>query len=161
MIRSAVSWADSRRRSATITWAPSRASKSAVARPLPIVSPGVCPPPTTMAILSATRPGIVLRAASRKYRVLCHSEAKPKNPLLVHWVENRGSFATLRMTGPGICETQHLGALREKRLDACGDGLHVGAAAQPRREQAHDLALVPRTPGAALADSRLDGVFDI
>src|SRR5437764_4338547 len=55
-IRSTVSWAESRRRSATTTRAPSRASTSAVARPLPNVPPGVCPPPTTIAVLPSTRP---------------------------------------------------------------------------------------------------------
>src|SRR5262245_56016054 len=51
VIIAAVSRADSMRWSATQTRAPSRASSMAVARPLPIVAPGVCPPPTTIAIL--------------------------------------------------------------------------------------------------------------
>ncbi len=47
-----VSRADCRFRSTRRTLAPSRANRSAVARPLPIVSPGVCPAPTTIATLS-------------------------------------------------------------------------------------------------------------
>ena len=41
--------ADSRSRSTSSTFAPSRANRIAVARPFPIVSPGVCPAPTTIA----------------------------------------------------------------------------------------------------------------
>ena len=44
-----VSRADSRSRSTRNTRAPSRANSIAVARPFPIVSPGVCPAPTTIA----------------------------------------------------------------------------------------------------------------
>ena len=39
--------------------APSRANMMAVARPLPIVSPGVCPPPTTTATRPSKRPDMV------------------------------------------------------------------------------------------------------
>src|SRR5262249_10028272 len=46
-----VSSAASSRRSTTTTVAPSRANRIAVALPLPIVSPGVWPPPTTIATL--------------------------------------------------------------------------------------------------------------
>src|SRR5947209_2168824 len=56
LMRLTVSSADSRDRSATRTRAPSRASRMAVARPLPIVSPAIWPPPTTMATLPSTRP---------------------------------------------------------------------------------------------------------
>src|ERR1700760_1602338 len=54
-IRSSVSCADARSRSTHSTLAPSRAKVSAVARPLPMPSPGLCPAPTTMAILSCRR----------------------------------------------------------------------------------------------------------
>src|SRR5581483_1477500 len=54
-IRSTVSCADARSRSTHSTLAPSRAKVSAVARPLPMPSPGLCPAPTTMAILSFKR----------------------------------------------------------------------------------------------------------
>src|SRR5262245_4237079 len=57
--------AEPRSRSATHTRAPSRASTTAVARPLPIVCPGVWPPPTTIAALPSTRLAITrLPAAS-------------------------------------------------------------------------------------------------
>src|SRR5690606_13719829 len=52
----AVSSAASRDRSITSTRAPSRASTMAVARPLPIVSPGVWPPPKTAATFPSTLP---------------------------------------------------------------------------------------------------------
>src|SRR5260221_2873906 len=51
----AVSVADARLRSTARILAPSRAKRSAVARPLPMPSPGLWPAPTTMAILSARR----------------------------------------------------------------------------------------------------------
>src|ERR1700761_7939561 len=54
-IRSTVSCAEARSRSTQSTLAPSRAKVSAVARPLPMPSPGDCPAPTTMAILSFKR----------------------------------------------------------------------------------------------------------
>src|ERR1700741_4911794 len=54
-IRSTVSCADARLRSTHSTLAPSRAKVSAVARPLPIPSPGLCPAPTTIAIRSFSR----------------------------------------------------------------------------------------------------------
>ncbi len=54
-MRSTVSAADVRSRSTASTRAPSRANRSAVARPLPMVSPGVCPAPTTIATLSRNR----------------------------------------------------------------------------------------------------------
>src|ERR1700749_3022908 len=54
-IRSTVSCAEARSRSTHNTLAPSRANVSAVARPLPMPSPGLCPAPTTMAILSFRR----------------------------------------------------------------------------------------------------------
>jgi len=44
----AVSRAESMSRSASITRAPSRASSSEAARPVPMVSPGDCPAPTTI-----------------------------------------------------------------------------------------------------------------
>src|SRR5262249_15085858 len=54
-IRSTVSCADARSRSTQSTFAPSRAKVSAVARPLPMPSPGLWPAPTTIAILSFRR----------------------------------------------------------------------------------------------------------
>src|SRR5580704_8768068 len=54
-IRSTVSCAEARSRSTHSTFAPSRAKVSAVARPLPMPSPGLWPAPTTMAILSFRR----------------------------------------------------------------------------------------------------------
>ena len=54
-----VSSADPSSRSTTTTLAPSRANVSAVARPLPIVSPGVCPPPITTATRPSKRPDMV------------------------------------------------------------------------------------------------------
>src|SRR5260221_4794338 len=51
----AVSSADSRRRSTASTFAPSRAKRKTVARPLPMPSPGLWPAPTTMATFSASR----------------------------------------------------------------------------------------------------------
>src|SRR5215813_10089340 len=54
-IRSTVSWAEARSRSTHSTLAPSRAKVSAVARPLPMPSPGLCPAPTTMATRSFRR----------------------------------------------------------------------------------------------------------
>src|SRR4051794_8782343 len=57
LIIATVSSARSSSRSTQRTSAPSRANRIAIARPLPIVSPGVCPAPTTMAVLSASRPG--------------------------------------------------------------------------------------------------------
>src|SRR6202035_4268757 len=51
----AVSCAEDRLRSTQSTVAPSRAKVSAVARPLPMPSPGLWPAPTTMAILSFKR----------------------------------------------------------------------------------------------------------
>src|SRR5580704_12416330 len=54
-IRSTVSCAASRRWSTHSTFAPSRAKVSAVARPLPMPSPGLWPAPTTMATLSFKR----------------------------------------------------------------------------------------------------------
>src|SRR3954451_4468144 len=51
-----VSSAELRSRSTTRTRAPSRANSNAVARPLPIVSPGVCPPPTTTAVFPSSLP---------------------------------------------------------------------------------------------------------
>src|SRR5258708_1225911 len=51
----AVSVADARLRSAARILAPSGAKRSAVARPLPMPSPGLWPAPTMMAILSARR----------------------------------------------------------------------------------------------------------
>src|ERR1700751_3446722 len=50
-----VSSALARLRSTHRTLAPSRAKVSAVARPLPMPSPGLCPAPTTMATLSFRR----------------------------------------------------------------------------------------------------------
>ena len=52
---SAVCWARSAIRSTQRTVAPSWAKSWAMAAPLPIVSPGVCPAPTTTTILPATR----------------------------------------------------------------------------------------------------------
>src|ERR1700759_2395733 len=52
---STVSCAEARSRSTHNTFAPSRAKVSAVARPLPMPSPGDCPAPTTMATLSFKR----------------------------------------------------------------------------------------------------------
>src|ERR1700721_3050778 len=54
-IMSTVSWADARLRSTHSTRAPSRAKVSAVARPLPMPSPGLWPAPTTMAMRSFKR----------------------------------------------------------------------------------------------------------
>src|SRR6201985_1400920 len=54
-IRSTVSCAESRSRSTHSTLAPSRAKVSAVARPLPMPSPGLWPAPTTMATRSFRR----------------------------------------------------------------------------------------------------------
>src|SRR5882757_2803479 len=52
---STVSWADSILRSTHSTFAPSRAKVRAVARPLPMPSPGLWPAPTTMATRSFRR----------------------------------------------------------------------------------------------------------
>ena len=54
-ISSTVSCAESMSRSTASTWAPSRANSNAVARPLPMVGPGVWPAPTTIAILLFSR----------------------------------------------------------------------------------------------------------
>src|SRR5215831_1703123 len=54
-IMSTVSSAEARLRSTHRTAAPSRAKVSAVARPLPMPSPGLCPAPTTMATRSFRR----------------------------------------------------------------------------------------------------------
>src|SRR5690349_9126773 len=54
-IMSTVSCADLRSRSTQTTLAPSRANVRAVARPLPMPSPGLWPAPTTMATLSCRR----------------------------------------------------------------------------------------------------------
>src|SRR3569832_2021386 len=54
-IRPAVSFAEARLRSTHNTDAPSRAKVIAVARPLPMPSPGLWPAPTTIAILSFSR----------------------------------------------------------------------------------------------------------
>src|SRR6202047_1579226 len=54
-IMSTVSWADLTLRSTHSTHAPSRAKRKAVARPLPMPSPGLWPAPTTTAILSLSR----------------------------------------------------------------------------------------------------------
>src|SRR6185312_1278977 len=54
-IRSTVSWAEARLWSTHNTLAPSRAKVRAVARPLPMPSPGLCPAPTTMATRSFRR----------------------------------------------------------------------------------------------------------
>src|SRR5580704_12872222 len=54
-IRSTVSCAEARSRSTHSTLAPSRAKVSAVARPLPMPSPGLWPAPTTMAMRSLRR----------------------------------------------------------------------------------------------------------
>src|ERR1700758_4400587 len=54
-IMSTVSWAEARLWSTHSTRAPSRAKVSAVARPLPMPSPGLCPAPTTMATRSLKR----------------------------------------------------------------------------------------------------------
>src|SRR6266853_437237 len=54
-IMSTVSWADVRLWSTHSTFAPSRAKVSAVARPLPMPSPGLCPAPTTIATRSFRR----------------------------------------------------------------------------------------------------------
>src|SRR5579859_5401896 len=54
-IRPTVSWAEARLRSTHNTCAPSRAKVIAVARPLPMPSPGLWPAPTTMATLSLRR----------------------------------------------------------------------------------------------------------
>src|SRR5260221_1179191 len=66
----AVSVADARLRSTARILAPSRAKRSAVARPLPMPSPGLWPAPTTMAILSARRMADInpLLAAIRRDR---------------------------------------------------------------------------------------------
>src|SRR5262249_45521379 len=53
-----VSRADDSSRSTIKTRAPSRANSNAVARPLPIVSPGVCPAPVTIATFPSSRPTI-------------------------------------------------------------------------------------------------------
>src|SRR6266853_5713212 len=57
-IMSTVSWADVRLWSTHSTLAPSRAKVSAVARPLPMPSPGLWPAPTTMATRSFRRMSI-------------------------------------------------------------------------------------------------------
>src|SRR5437879_10044265 len=51
-----VSSARSAIRSTQSTLAPSRANSTAMARPLPMVSPGVWPAPTTTAVLPSIRP---------------------------------------------------------------------------------------------------------
>src|SRR5690606_12440790 len=55
-IIAAVASARSRMRSTQSTSAPSRANSNAMARPLPIVSPGVWPAPETIAALPSRRP---------------------------------------------------------------------------------------------------------
>src|ERR1700758_156872 len=55
LIIATVSSAEARLRSTHSTLAPSRPKVSAVARPLPMPSPGLCPAPTTMATLSFRR----------------------------------------------------------------------------------------------------------
>src|SRR4051812_22129055 len=54
-IMATVSSADARSRSTMRTRAPSRANRIDVARPFPMVAPGVCPPPTTTATRPASR----------------------------------------------------------------------------------------------------------
>ena len=51
---SAVCFAEPMSRSASITFAPSRANTSAAARPVPTVSPGDCPAPTTIPTLPSS-----------------------------------------------------------------------------------------------------------
>src|SRR5262245_35452150 len=50
-----VSSAERRWRSTTMIFAPSWANRRAVARPLPIPSPGLCPAPITMAVFPSRR----------------------------------------------------------------------------------------------------------
>ncbi len=54
-MRPAVSSAETGSRSTASTRAPSRANRSAVARPLPMAVPGVCPAPMTIAVLPSSR----------------------------------------------------------------------------------------------------------
>src|SRR5215468_9311850 len=58
LIKATVSSALAKLRSTHSTLAPSRAKVSAVARPLPMPSPGLCPAPTTMATRSFRRMSI-------------------------------------------------------------------------------------------------------
>src|ERR1700732_3733086 len=67
-IMSTVSWADLTLRSTHSTHAPSRAKVRAVARPLPMPSPGLWPAPTTMAVRSFRR----MSLHSRDWGLLQH-----------------------------------------------------------------------------------------
>ena len=81
------------------TRAPSRASRIAVARPLPMVSPGVCPPPMTSATLPSTRPAMTapplptrVRADGRPRRGAARrtSSARSTVPPVTHPPRRRG-----------------------------------------------------------------------
>ncbi len=117
-----MSWAEARSRSTTRTFAPSRARRRAVARPLPMVSPGVCPPPTRMATLPSTLPGIsgslqpVFDFAQVLPRVLEHTpEGTPHRPRLLAALGLPGEFVGRGCSYPLTSASAHVaGANRAK-----------------------------------------------
>src|SRR5262252_6249986 len=107
-IISTVSCAEARSRSTQSTLAPSRAKVSAVARPLPMPSPGLWPAPTTMAILSFRRMSIDLR-----HRVLLEHFFVSGFVVDLHGREHAHHGA---IEGDGEHEIDHL-LVREMLLD--------------------------------------------
>src|ERR1700689_4520058 len=92
-MRGAVSSARRRSLSTRITLAPSRANSTAAARPLPMVSPGVCPAPTTMPTLSCNLTAAASRLAPGAGQVVVERNAeavqRPANKVVLTDGEDR------------------------------------------------------------------------
>ena len=71
-----------RSRSTHSTWRPSGRTSSAIARPLPIVSPGVCPAPTTIARAPVEPSGSGCSCADVRSLSICSARCQPTSGLV-------------------------------------------------------------------------------
>src|SRR5271165_1293045 len=126
-IMSTVSWAEARLWSTHSTLAPSRAKVSAVARPLPMPSPGLCPAPTTIAVRSFRR-----MSFHSRHRVLLQYLFVSGLVVDLHGGEHAHHGA---VEGDGEHEIDHL-FVREMALD-------LGKGRLRHRELAHHFARTP------------------
>src|SRR5690606_7931369 len=90
-------------RSATTTDAPSAAKRHEIARPLPVVSPGVWPPPTTRAIFPASRPSRTCSDASR-HRAVRSGGSAATGPVLMGRLACRLGSVTVGEAGDAVVE---------------------------------------------------------
>src|SRR5712691_8049910 len=123
----AVSSASPSSRSTAMTFAPSCANRSAVARPLPMPVPGPCPAPTMIAVLDSSRMlGHDEKSSKGKQRAsVCFRFLDPAGPGAIVGFENAAlgflqSVQELFQPGP-------LGELGHRVLACSSSELHEGA----------------------------------